>query len=181
MACLSIKYYCGTLKWLNTYNAPLLWSRERVGVDYRRKTKPFSCVTMSDENWSRKEQCTTDDMSTISAGVPVILPFLARYIKEFEKKSCSSKSFGFSSTNYHLTEYFLMFFIAYFILSGSNSSVEIISIFAENDFSPWRDIFTNVLIFSFKYVNKFENRLYIYKYDWKDLNEFFRSGLWLIL
>ena len=33
----------------------------------------------------------------------------------------------------------------------------------------------------FKYVNKFENRLYIYRYDWKDLNEFFLSGLWLIL
>ena len=111
------------------------------------------------------EQCTTDDMSTVSAGVSVILPFLTRYFKVFEKKSCSSKSFGFFSTNYHLTEYFLMFLIVYFILSESNSSVKIISISAENDFFLLRRYIYKRPNLFFKYVNKFENRLYIYRYD----------------
>ena len=62
----------------------------------------------------------------------------------------------------------LMFLIAYFILSESNSSVKIISISADNDFSPLRRyIFyrRNLLI---KYVNKYGNRLYINKYNLKD-------------
>ena len=120
---------------------------------------------MSNTNWSLMEQCTTDDMSTVSAGVSVILPFLTRYFKVFEKKSCSSKSFGFFATNYHLTEYFLMFLIVYFILSESNSSVKIISISAENDFFLLRRYIYKRPNLFFKYVNKFENRLYIYRYD----------------
>ncbi|RMX52136.1 hypothetical protein pdam_00015163, partial [Pocillopora damicornis] len=41
-------------------------------------------------------------MSTVSAGVPVILLFLTRSFKEFEKKSCSSKTFGFFSNKLSL-------------------------------------------------------------------------------
>ena len=32
-----------------------------------------------------------------------------------------------------------------------------------------------------KYVKKHENRLYIYKYNWKDLKELLPSDSWLIL
>ena len=42
-----------------------------------------------------KEVCTTEYMSTVSAGVPMILLFLKRYTKKFEKKSDCSKTFGF--------------------------------------------------------------------------------------
>ena len=70
-----------------------------------------------------------------------------------------------------------MFFIAYFILSESNSSVKIISISVE-DFSPQRRyIFKRRNLF-IKYVNKHENKLYIYKYNWKELNELFLSDPW---
>ena len=59
-------------------------------------------MTMSDTNWSRKERCTTNDMSRVSAGVPVILLFLTRSFREFEKKNCSSKTFGFFSNKLSL-------------------------------------------------------------------------------
>ena len=42
-----------------------------------------------------KEGCTTEYMSTVSAGVPMILLFLKRSSKKFEKKSDCSKTFGF--------------------------------------------------------------------------------------
>ena len=61
----------------------------------------------------RKERCMTEFMSTVSAGVPVILLFLTRSSKEFEEKSGSSKTFGFSQTNYRLTKGFPYVFIAY--------------------------------------------------------------------
>ena len=55
---------------------------------------------------------------------------------EFEKKSSGSKTFGFFSNKLFLD---LMFFMAYLILSESNSSVKtMISISADNDFSPLR-------------------------------------------
>ena len=73
----------------------------------------------------------------------------------------------------------LIFFIAYFILSKRNSSIKIISISADDDFSPLRSyIFKRRNLF-IKYVKKCENRLYIYKYNWKDLNELFPGDLWL--
>ena len=53
------------------------------------QNRTLSSVTMSDTNWSLKERCTTDDMSTVSVRVSVILLFLTRYSKEFEKKSYS--------------------------------------------------------------------------------------------
>ena len=57
---------------------------------------------MRDTNWSLKERCTADDKSTVSAGVPVILLFLTRSFREFEKKNYSSKTFGFFSNNLSL-------------------------------------------------------------------------------
>ena len=92
MACLSIKYYCGTLKWWMRRNQRW-WSAQNWTL---------SSVTMSDTNWSLKERCTTDDMSTVSVRVSVILLFLTRYSKEFKKKSCSSKTFGFFSNKLSL-------------------------------------------------------------------------------
>ena len=68
-----------------------------------------------------------------------------------------------------------MFFVAYFILSESNSTVKIISISVERKY-----IFKRRNLF-IKYVKKHENRLYIYKYNWKDLNELLPSDSWLIL
>ena len=65
----------------------------------------------------------TEFMSTVSAGVPVILLFLTRSSKEFEEKSGSSKTFVFSQTNYHLTKGFPYVFIAY-LNPKSNSSVK---------------------------------------------------------
>ena len=54
---------------------------------------------MSDTNWSLKDRSdidsdsgTTGDMSTVSARVPMILLFLTRSFKWFEKKNCSSKT-----------------------------------------------------------------------------------------
>ena len=95
-------------------------------------------MTLSDTNCSLKERRTTDDMSTVSAGVRLILPFLTRSFQEFEKKSCSSKTFEFFQTNYHLNEGFPHVFTAYLILSECNSSVKIISISVDNGFSPPR-------------------------------------------
>ena len=112
-------------------------------------------------------------MSTVSAEVPVILLFLTRSYKEFEKKSCSSKTFGFSQTNYHLNEGFLHFFLGIFHpfrvqqLNKNNFYLRgqrLLSL--KKVYFQRRNLFT-------KYVKKHENRLYIYKYNRKDLNELF--------
>ena len=67
---------------------------------------------------------------------------------------------------------FFFFFVAYLILSVSISLVKIISISADNDFSPLsKYIFKRNLFI--KYVCKYKNRLYMYKYNWKDLNTYF--------
>ena len=93
-------------------------------------------------------------------GIPVILLSLTRCSKEFEKKGCSSKTFGFFSNKLLLEREISAFFIAYFVLSESNSSVRIISISVDNDFSPLRRyIFKRRNLFV-KYLNKHENRLY---------------------
>ena len=74
----------------------------------------------------------------------------------------------------------MFFFIAYFILSVSISLVKIVSISADNDFPPLRKyIFKRNL--SIKYVSKYKNRLYMYKYNWKDLKQLFPSDFWVIL
>ena len=68
-----------------------------------------------------------------------------------------------------------IFFIAYFILSVSISSVKIVSISADSDFPPLRNyIFKRRNLF-IKYVSKYKNRLYTSKYNWKDLKELFPS------
>ena len=59
------------------------------------KLNPFS-VTMSDTNRSLKERCTTDDMSIVSAGVPVNLLFSTRFFKEIEKKVAAQRPLDFS-------------------------------------------------------------------------------------
>ena len=93
-----------------------------------------------------------------------------------EEKSQLKDLWIFSQTNYHLNWGFPhAFFIAYFILSVSISSVKIVSISADSDFPPLRNyIFKrrNLLI---KYVIKYKNRLYTSKYNWKDLKELFPS------
>ena len=73
-----------------------------------------------------------------------------------------------------------MFFIAYFILSESNSSVKIIAI-SMDDFSPCRRYILKRRNLFIKHVKKHENRQFIYKYKWKDLNELFPSDSWLTL
>ena len=112
-------------------------------------------------------------MSTVSAEVPVILLFLTGSYKEFDKKSCSSKTFGFSQTNYHLNEGFLHIFLGIFHpfrvqqLNKNNFYLRgqrLLSL--KKVYFQRRNLFT-------KYVKKHENRLYIYKYNRKDLNELF--------
>ena len=77
-------------------------------------------------------------------------------------------------------DFLMFFFIAYFILSVSISLVKIVSISADNDFPPLRKyIFKRNL--SIKYVSKYKNRLYMYKYNWKDLKQLFPCDFWVIL
>ena len=67
------------------------------------------------------------------------------------------------------------------ILSVSISSAKVISFSADNDFSALREyIFKRSNLF-IKYINNYENRLYKYKYNWKDLKELFLSNFWVIL
>ena len=49
------------------------------------KLNPLFC-TVVDTNWSLKERCTTDDMSTVSARVPAILLLLIEYVGKYEKR-----------------------------------------------------------------------------------------------
>ena len=105
VACLSIKYYCGTFKWWNTYTA-LLWSMRTNQPWKSAQNWTLSSVMMSDTNWSPKERCTTD-MSTISARGPVIFLFQTRSFKESKKKGDSSKTSEFFLNKlYHLTSGF---------------------------------------------------------------------------
>ena len=105
-------------------------------------------VTMSDTNWSLKERCTTDDMSTVSAGIPVILLFLTRSLRSSRRKAAAQRPLNVSQTNYHLNKGFPHVFIAYFILSESNSSVKIVSIPWTTTYFLKGGIFSNVVIFS---------------------------------
>ena len=93
----------------------------------------------------RKEQCMTEFMSTVSGGVPVILLFLTKSSKEFEEKSGSSKTFGFSQTNYHLTKGFPYVFIAY-LNPKSNSSVKQFPSLLTTTSLFWGGIFSDVVI-----------------------------------
>ena len=75
---------------------------------------------------------------------------------------------------------FFFSFIAYLILSVSISSVKIISISADNDFSPLRKYICKRNLF-IKYVCKYKNRPHMYKYNWEDLKDLFPSDFWVIL
>ena len=137
---------------------------EPISVDNRLKTEPFSCVTMSDTNWSLKERCTSDDMSTVSTGIPMILPFLTRSFKDFEKKSCSSKSFGFFSNKLSLDPGFPHVFHCLFRSFrehqlGKNN----IHLPADNDFCVLRRYIFKRPNFFFKYVimNKYVQQLFL--------------------
>ena len=92
------------------------------------------------------------------------------------RKIAAQRPLDFSQTIYHLNWGFPhVFFIAYFILSVSISSVKIVSISADSDFPPLRNyIFKRRNLF-IKYVSKYKNRLYTSKYNWKDLKELFPS------
>ena len=112
-------------------------------------------------------------MCTVSAEVPVISLFLTGSYKEFDKKSCSSKTFGFSQTNCHLNEGFLHIFLGIFHhfrvqqLNKNNFYLH-----GQRHLSLKKVYFQRRNLFT-KYVKKHENRLYIYKYNRKDLNELF--------
>ena len=67
------------------------------------------------------------------------------------------------------------------ILSVSISSVKIISITADNDFSPLKKYTFKRRNLFIKYVSKYKNRLYMYKHNWKDLKELFSRDFWVIL
>ena len=54
------------------------------------KLNPLFC-TVVDTNWSLKERCTTDDMSTVSARVPAILLLLIEYVGKYENNFCIYK------------------------------------------------------------------------------------------
>ena len=101
MACVSIKYYSGTLKWWNTYTS-LLWSMRTNQRWWLAQDCTLSSVAMSDTNWSLKERCTADDKSTVSAGVPVILLSWQDPSGSSRRKNCGSKTFGFFSNNLSL-------------------------------------------------------------------------------
>ena len=128
-------------------------------------------MSMSDTNWSLHNR-----WSTVSAGVLVTLLFLTRSFREFEKKSCSSKISGFSTNKLSLERGISSCFFSSLILS-----FHIIPISADNEFSPLRNyIFKRRNLF-IKYVSKYKNRLFMYKYNWKDLKELFHSDFWVIL
>ena len=116
----------------------------------------LSSVAMSDTNWSLKERCTADDTSTVSAGVLVILLSWQDPSGSSRRKNCGSKTFGFFSNNLSLElGISSCFFIAHFIFSVSISSVKIISISADNDFSPLRKYILKRNL-SIKYVRKYK-------------------------
>ena len=102
----------------------------------RWKAEPFLLWRWVGTNGSPKERWTTDYMSTVSAEVPVILLFLTRSSKKFEKRSYSSKTWIFIKQSITWSRDFLIFFISYFILSENNNSVKKIPISADNDISP---------------------------------------------
>ena len=110
------------------------------------KAEPFLLWRWVGTNGSPKERWTTDYMSTVSAEVPVILLFLARSSKKFEKRSCSSKTWIFLKQSITWPRDFLIFFISYFILSENNNSVKTISISGDNDLSPLGNVFSHVVI-----------------------------------
>ena len=100
---LSITYYRDTFSDLTPTWLLCRDQWERTSVDNRLKTQPFLMRRWVGTNGLLKERCTTEYMSTFSAWVPVILLFLTRPSEEFEEKSSGSKTFGFLSTNCHLT------------------------------------------------------------------------------
>ena len=131
---------------------------------------------MGDTNWSHKERCATDDMSRVSAGVPVIFLFPTRSFNEFEKKNCSSKTIGFFSNKLSLELGISpCFFHRLFYPFREHQ-------FGKNSFHlRWQRlpslrnyIFKRRNLF-IKYVSKYKNRLYTSKYNWKDLKELFPS------
>ena len=156
MACLSIKYYCGTLKCENTYTAHCdQW--QRISVDNWLKTEPFLLW-----RWVIHVGPLRSDAQLMIC--PQFLPEFSWSCFSWQdpsgrarRKIAAKRPLDFSQTNYHLNWGFphVFFFIAYLILSVSISSVKIISISADNDFSSLsKYIFKRNLFI--KYVCKYK-------------------------
>ena len=83
-------------------------------------------VTTSDTNWSLKERCKTDDMSTVSSRVPPWSCFSCQDPSGSSRRKVTTQRplDFFLKQTVTWTRDFLMFSIAYFIFSESNSSVK---------------------------------------------------------
>ena len=184
MACLSIKYYCGTLKCENTYTDSLLWSMmNESALIIGSKLNPFLLW-----RWVIQVGLLRSDAQLMIC--PQFLPEFSWSCFSWwdpsgsaRRKIAAKRPLDFSQTNYHLNWGFphvFFFFIAYLILSVSISLVKIISISADNDFSPLSKYIFKRNLFM-KYVCKYKNRPYMYIYNWKDLKELFPSDFWVIL
>ena len=136
---------------------------ERTSVDNRLKTEPFLMRRRVWTNGSLKERCITDY---------VYVHIFCRSSRDlaFPDKVLQGVRGGKKQLKYprifldKLWRKFLLFFIAYFSLPKSESSVKTISISADDDFSPLRCIFRHRNMF-IQHANKYKNRLYIQKYN----------------
>ena len=182
MACLSIKYHCSII--IKDESPTLLLccdECERISVDNRLKSEPFLLW-----QWGIQIGPLRSDAQ------PMICP---QFLPEFpwscfswqdpsrssRRKVAAQRLLDFYQTNFHLNEGFPRVFHRLFHPFREQQLRKNNSIFWTTTSLLKGDIFSNVVICWFKYVNKHENRLYIYKYNWKDLNELFPDDSWLIL
>ena len=86
------------------------------------------------------------------------------------RKVAAQRALDFSQTNYHLTQDFPMFSIAYSVLSEGNSSVKIIFISQLTTTSLfWGGIFQRS--YFFKYVNKYVQQFFLLRGATRDITK----------
>ena len=167
MACLIIKY-CGIAE------SPTLLlcceECERVSVNNRLKTEPFFL-------WRWVIQIgplRSDAQRMIFPQFLPEFPWSQERILQGVREEKLQRPLDFSQTNYHLNGGFPHVFHCLFHPYREKQ-------LGKNNFhlSGRRLLSLKEIYFQTSYVNKYENRLYIYKYNWKELNKFFPSDSWL--
>ena len=115
---------------------------------------------MSDTNWSLKERCTTDDMCT-------------RSFREFERKSCSSKTFGFLSNKRSLelkiSSCFSSLISSFWAHWNCSRHLQLIDTFVSVESNPlvwWRLIFKPTCSSTSRSSRSKLKRLSAFSYPW---------------
>ena len=138
------------------------------------RLKPFSCEDAKVQTGGLRSDAQVNICPQFLPGFP--WSFFSS--KELEERWQYKKLWIFWNKRSPYPEISSCFLSLYSILPKSNSSVKTISYPLTMTSLLWGGIFSDVVIYNIWYANRYKFRLYIHKYNWKDLIELFPIDLW---